>query len=41
MIVQSPAESQPGFVLQRCLGAKKNPSKDGVFEVINESRTQR
>lgn len=39
MIVQSPAESQPGFVLQRCLGAKKTPSKDGVFEVINESRT--
>lgn len=41
MIVQGPAESQPGLVLQRCLGAKKTPSKDGVFEVINESRTQR
>ncbi len=41
MIVQGPAESQPGFVMQGCLGAKKTPSKDGVFEVINESRTQR
>ena len=41
MIVQGPAETQPGFVMQRCLGAKKPPSKDGGFEVINESRTQR
>ncbi len=31
MIVQGPAESQPGFVMQVCLGAKKTPSKDEVF----------
>lgn len=40
MIVQGPAELQPGFIL-KYLVPKKPPSKDGGFEVINESRTQR
>jgi len=31
MIVQSPAESQPGFVMQGCLGAKKNPIQGWGF----------
>lgn len=31
MIVQSPAESQPGFVMQGGLGAKKKPIQGWVF----------
>ncbi|CAH0201881.1 hypothetical protein SRABI134_02014 [Peribacillus sp. Bi134] len=41
MIVQGPAELQPGFLMQGCLDAKKNPIQGWGFEVINESRTQR
>lgn len=40
MIIQGPAELQSGLILKRVV-PKKPPSKDGGFEVINESRTQR